>query len=116
MAANEITREAAEKARTLPLAETDPAKDDALAAAESIKVEIQGRKDFFALRKHWSIAIIVWISILLTVNSGLAIGVGLAWLDFKAYQWFITAVTVETFLQVVGLGYVAARYLFSSNR
>lgn len=57
----------------------------------------------------------MWITALIAFNSLLAILVGTGCLDFTQMQWFITAVTVETFLQVVGLGYVAAKYLFSNG-
>jgi hypothetical protein len=94
----------------------DPAKKEALADARAEMVEIRGRGKFFQLRTKWSWAILIWISMLITFNCGLAIAVGAAWLDFANYQWFITAVTVETFLQVVALGFVAVRFLFSSGQ
>ena len=82
---------------------------------EKIWVEVEGRKQFFNLQKLWSRWIIIWITCLIIFNTILTVLVGLGWLDFKATPWFVTAVTVETFLQVVGLGYVAARFLFSSG-
>ena len=83
---------------------------------EKIWVEVKGRKQFFNLQKLWSRWIIIWITCLIIFNTILTVLVGLGRLDFKATPWFVTAVTVETFLQVVGLGYVAARFLFSSDR
>lgn len=93
----------------------DPAKKEALADARREAVEIEGRQKFFRLRSRWSWAILSWISVLILFNCGLAIAVGAKWLNFEDNQWFITAVTVETFLQVIGLGFVAVRYLFSSG-
>lgn len=98
------------------LSETDDGKDLDLLAAERIRVEVEGRKQFFKLQKGWSDAITRWITGLIVFNAGLTVLVGLGWLNFSAAPWFVTAVTVETFLQVVGLGYVAARYLFSNDQ
>jgi hypothetical protein len=94
---------------------TDDKKDEAIAAAERQAVETGGRKGFFDLRKRWSTAIIIWITILILFNCALAVLVGYGTLDFLRYQWFITAVTVETFLQIVALGAIAVRFLFSSG-
>ena len=91
----------------------DPHKDLAEAEAELARTNVRGRQDFFELRKRWSTAIMCWISVLVCFNIALSVALGLGHLDFAGYDWFVTAVTVETFLQVVGLGFVAVRYLFS---
>ena len=39
--------------------------------------------------------------------------VGTGILDYSRYEWFIIAVLVQTFLQIIGIGYVAVRLLFS---
>jgi hypothetical protein len=101
--------------QALTTSPTDAGKDQAIAAAEREAVETGGRKGFFDLRKRWSTAIIIWISILILFNCALAVLVGYGTLDFTRYQWFITAVTVETFLQIVALGAIAVRFLFSSG-
>lgn len=98
------------------LSETDEDKDLALLRAETIRVEVEGRKQFFQLQKGWSNAITWWITGLIVFNATLTVLVGAGCLDFTSAPWFVTAVTVETFLQVVGLGYVAARYLFSNDQ
>lgn len=79
-------------------------------------VRVQGLREFFDLRKTWSSWIIAWISALILFNGCLAVFVGAGWLNYIDYEWFITAVTVETFLQVVGMGYVAVRFLFSDSK
>lgn len=98
------------------LSETDEGKDLDLLAAERIRVEVDGRKQFFKLQKGWSDSITRWITGLIVFNAALTILVGVGLLNFEKAPWFVTAVTVETFLQVVGLGYVAARYLFSNDQ
>ncbi len=95
----------------------DAGKDAAIAAAkhEREAVETGGRREFFGLRNQWSRWIIIWISALILFNCALAVAVGLGRLDFLKYPWFITAVTVETFLQVIALGAIAVRFLFSTG-
>ncbi|OBY24202.1 hypothetical protein [Leisingera sp. JC1] len=79
-------------------------------------IKTQGLREFYDLRKKWSGWIIFWISALITFNAILAVLVGAGALDFREYQWFISAVTVETFLQIVGMGYVAVKFLFSEPK
>jgi hypothetical protein len=88
-------------------------KEAGVSKGEKEKVELDGRKSFFQLRKSWSRWIIFWISILIIFNITLTGLVGFKFLSFQNYRWFITTVTIETFLQTVGMGYVAVRYLFS---
>lgn len=109
----ELTREEAQNSIVEPVKDGDEAKDSALKEASLEAVEIGGRKQFYQLQGRWSWWIIGWITALIAFNAGLTVAVGLKWVDFAGMEWFITAVTVETFLQVVGLGYVAAKYLFS---
>jgi hypothetical protein len=101
--------------QALTTSPSDAGKDQAIADAARQEVETGGRKGFFDLRNRWSSAIIVWISILILFNAALTVMVGLGGLDFREYHWFITAVTVETFLQIVALGAIAVRFLFSSG-
>lgn len=79
------------------------------------EIEAQGASSFYSLRSIWSFCIIVWITILIVFNMLLTVEIGEGKYNFKDYQWFITTVTAETFLQIVGLGYVAAHYLFSNK-
>lgn len=83
--------------------------------AETLATELSGRRKFFQLRSVWSGWIIFWISFLVIANFIVAILVGLGVLDFTNHKWFLISVTAEMFLQVVGLGYVAARFLFSNS-
>ena len=111
-----VTRDAAKKAIEVGSVDDEsPSKELAEARAELARANVQGRKNFFALRQTWSTAIIWWISLLIFFNVALTLAVGTGSLNFDGNEWFITAVTVETFLQVVGLGYVAAKFLFSSG-
>ena len=79
------------------------------------RVEIDGRRRYFGLRDTWSAWIIAWISSLIFFNIAITVCVGLGVLVFTDLEWFISAVLVQTFLQIVGLGFVAVRYLFKDD-
>jgi hypothetical protein len=81
-------------------------------AADRERVELDGRKAFFKLRQQWSRAVMAWISCFLLFHIALTVAVGLRWLDFIQYQWLIPLITVENFLQIVGMGYVVVRFLY----
>jgi hypothetical protein len=91
-------------------------KEAGVVKGEAELIELDGRRKFFQLRTLWSRWIIGWISVLIGFNAFLTVLVGASILDFYKYQWFVTAVTVETFLQIVGMGYVAVRFLFSHQK
>lgn len=93
----------------------DPGKSSELTDAAKRAVEVIGRRKYFDLRDRWSSWIIGWITSLIAFNSLVAILVGMGCLDYSEYEWFITAVLVQTFLQIVGLGAVAVAYLFKDN-
>jgi hypothetical protein len=56
-----------------------------------------------------------WISSFIIFHIALTVAVGLGWLDFLEYQWLIPLITVENFLQIVGMGYVVVRFLYPSG-
>ena len=85
------------------------------AESELLGVEVQGRSDFFSLRRLWSATIIRWIWILIIFNISLTLMIGFGILDFEGKENFALAVTLEAFFQVLGLGYVAVKYLFSDG-
>jgi hypothetical protein len=97
--------------------EQDEDSDKAQGLVEGARtaVEIIGRKRYFDLRDKWSGWIIKWITALIAFNAVITVAVGAGWLDYSNYEWFITAVIVQTFLQIVGLGAIAVRYLFADG-
>ena len=95
--------------------DADADKSSALKGGEKEAVELEGKRSFFQLRKNWSYAIITWISALIACSTLLTFCVGFGFCNFEKYQWFVTSVTVETFLQIVGIGYIATQYLFSER-
>ena len=111
--AEALTRAEAQGGLQTEPVEEDSEKAKALVLAARETVELDGRKKFFWLRTKWSWVIVVWTTLLIWFNCYLAYKIGVGEWKFDGYQWFITAVTVETFLQIVGMGYVAVRFLFS---
>jgi hypothetical protein len=113
---NRVSRATALQAiRQSSIQDIDPLRRGELAEATAKAVEVDGRRRFFTLRDRWSTAIVRWIWILILFNIAITVAVGTKWLDFTNLQWFITAVLVQTFLQIVGLGIVAVKYLFSDT-
>ncbi|MGB7433744.1 MAG: hypothetical protein WA921_14875 [Ahrensia sp.] len=110
-----ITRDEADEKIEGNIEETDPSKDLAIAQARLAAVDVDGRREYYKLRRDWSDWIIFWIGGLIVFNIFLTIFVGSGMLDFREYRWFITAVTIETFLQIVGMGYIAVKFLFSNS-
>ena len=98
---------------SVAVSNNDDTFDMEILQAKEKQVLVEGLRQRFSLRKTWSRWIIGWITALIAFHAALTLGVGFDLLNFDEMQWFITAVTVETFLQVVGLGYVAAKFLFS---
>lgn len=84
------------------------------AVAESI--DLQMRRQFVALRGHWSWWLIGWITALLLFQFGITIGVGLKCLDFSQYQWFLPIVTLQNFAQIVGMGFIIVNFLYPKRR
>jgi hypothetical protein len=96
---------------------TEPPKElkDSKSEADREKVELEGRSQFFGLRGLWSFWIILWISIQLLFQIVLTACLGLAWLDFKAYPYFLPIVTIQTFLQIVGMGLIVVNFLYEKT-
>lgn len=94
------------------ISDTDPSKDRKVASAEQAQVEIDGRRQYFELQERWSEVIIDWITALLLFNCVLIVMVGSGLFTFEKTPWLITTFVTEIFLQVIGLGYIAARFLF----
>lgn len=93
----------------------DEETDLAILEGRKKAVEIKGLSDKFDLRKKWSNWIIGWISALLLFNASLTIWVGTGNSAFDDLEWFITSVIVQIAIQIIGLGYVAAKFLFSDG-
>lgn len=100
------------KASSAHQEQADPGLESARCAAEKERVELDGRRAFFQLRQHWSAALMIWISFFIAFHLLLTMGVGLGWFDYREYRWLIPLITVENFLQVVGMGYIVVRFLY----
>lgn len=98
-----------------PSAEPPPGLKESRSQADKEKVELEGRSQFFDLRGRWSIWIILWISAQLLFQAVLTACLGLGWLDFKEYPYFLPIVTIQTFLQIVGMGLIVVNFLYEKT-
>lgn len=80
--------------------------------AESERIELEGRRQFFKLRGYWSGWLIGWITSLLAFQVLLTVTIGSKLLDFQGYNWFLPMVVAQNFLQIVGMGVVIVRFLY----
>jgi len=76
------------------------------------EIEASGREDYFKLRKEWSTFLKRLLGVLVAFQIILTILIGMGWLDFLNYKWFIGMVVVETFLQIAGMCFVVIWFLF----
>jgi hypothetical protein len=84
--------------------------------ARSGKIELDGREQFFSLRGRWSILLTIWISSILLFQASLTIGVGRGWFDFLHYEWFLPMVIGQSFLQIIGMGFVVVKFLYADAK
>ena len=90
----------------------DPDLNQQFANSARERVELDGRRRFFALRDKWSTCIILWISTFVLFHILLTIAIGRGLLNFQSYPWLIPLIVSENFLQIVGMGYVIVRFLY----
>jgi hypothetical protein len=76
------------------------------------EAERDGLKAFFKLRDKWSRYIFILVCAMLAFQMFITTAVGLGWMDFSKYEWFINLILGENFVQVVGMGYIVVKYLF----
>jgi|GEM_PF-4351203 len=85
---------------------------------EAFAIHNKGLEEYYGHREWWSWFILGWISILISFNMGLALLVSSRpyGFNFDKLPWFATSITAEIFIQIVGLGTIAAHYLFSDEQ
>ena len=73
-----------------PTQPDNPKVTERLSIAEKERVELEGRKAYYALRSKWSNWIIGWITALIAFNCLVAVMIGFGLLSYTEHQWFIT--------------------------
>ena len=94
----------------------DKQQNKSRAEIERLKIENQGRTDYFHLRIKWSWFLLVTLSVMVLFQIFLTVAIGLAWFDFKNYKSFLELLVGETFLQIAGMCYIVVRCLFPNNK
>lgn len=75
----------------------------------------EGQQKYYELRDEWSSYIrnFVWAMILYQVL--LTAAIGREWLDFTEYKTFLMLVVGQNFAQIIGMGVIVAKFLFSDR-
>jgi len=79
---------------------------------EKKKIDNQGLKDFYFLRKFWSWVVAIFVGISLIFQICLIILTGLKILKFEGYNNLLALITGENFIQILGLGYIIVNFLY----
>lgn len=72
----------------------------------------KGEEDYYGLRKKWSWFIFSFITFMLVFQLALTIAVGFKVVDFEKYPIFLHLIIGENFAQIIGMGFIVAKYLF----
>lgn len=86
-------------------------KDAAVTDADTARIKVEDRRQKLKLRGQWSEYILFWIMVSVVFNIILVTLVGTDIWSFD--EWFGVAIIVQLLTQTVGLGVIAAKYLFS---
>ncbi len=79
------------------------------------QVHADGLDGYYKLRKWWSGFLLGWISFLIVSHTALTWCIGIGWLDYSDHKVLVNILAAETFLQIVALGLIAVKFLFSDN-
>lgn len=83
--------------------------------AKKALVHIDGRKDFYKLRKYWSVVLSGFIFLLILFQFTVIMFVGSGVLDLIEYKSLLVVTMGETFLQIIGMGYIVVNFLFNGE-
>jgi hypothetical protein len=79
------------------------------------KIELEGLKQFFELRKRWSNYLVIALFIILAYNVLLVLAVGLGYLRFVD-EWFLRIVLTANIADIIGLIYLVVKFLFTDHK
>ncbi len=79
-------------------------------------IEAKGREGYFTLRKWWSCFLLGWISFLILSHTALTWAIGFGAVNYERHKLLVNILAGETFLQIVALGIIAVRFLFSNTK
>lgn len=85
-------------------------------AADRAVHERDRLRQLIDLRGNWSWWLTRWISGLLLFQLGLTVALGKGWLSFVNYETFLQLVVVQTFGQILGMGYIIVKFLYPPGR
>lgn len=84
--------------------------------SEESLAHLDGLRSFYKLRTKWSKAILWFIIVSLVFQFAITFVVGMDWLNFEKYPWFLPLVVTENFIQIIGLAIIVVKFLFNEPR
>jgi hypothetical protein len=84
--------------------------------SEESLAHLDGLRSFYKLRTKWSKAILWFIIVSLIFQFSITFVVGMDWLNFEKYPWFLPLVVTENFIQIIGLAIIVVKFLFNEPR
>lgn len=110
---SELLREKKETLKTETIDENrQETSEQTIKERETIRI---GREKYFGLRDKWSWFIFSYICFMLLFQLFLTVAIGYNWVDFSQYKTFLHVVMAENFAQIIGMGYIVAKYLFPNS-
>lgn len=80
------------------------------------ETERQGVEKYYELRDKWSRYIRDYVWAMIAFQFIVTAAVGSGWVDFIDYQILITLVVGQNFGQIIGMGIIVAKFLFSDPK
>ena len=65
-----------------------------------------------AIQPPWSHFLMFWLSVSIGFQFLLALATGTSVLNFANHESFLIIIALTNFIQIIGMGYVAVKYLF----
>lgn len=94
--------------------------EDRQATSEQITKEREtiriGQEKYYDLRDKWSRFIAVFIGFMLLFQLFITVAIGYNWVNFSHHTTFLHLVIGENFAQILGMGYIVAKYLFPQGK
>ncbi len=100
------------KAREVAEKEFEGEFDRQRIEAEREYTKLQGLRDHFRHKKHWSNFLMLIMGFMVCFQSLLIVCVGVDWWNFRDYEWLLPTLMIQYLLQIVGLATFVVRSLF----
>lgn len=76
----------------------------------------EGLKKYYELRDKWSRYIRDYVWAMILFQALVTASIGFKWVDFTQYKTLINLIIGQNFAQIVGMGVIVAKFLFSDPK